>query len=263
MSEEVNETTVNEEQQAPADTAARGAGLRQGILVGLLVLMLAALGYDRFYARPKSEQAHATVESMISEQNRSATGGVTYDSDDVRKKLGREPSQIDEQKYHTVETYQWVGGIPTRSYSVYVIYKNSASRKQLRGTTLNEPPEDDVLPKGPLTQEEIDRLKAEALAAAAAAGEPDPAANERGEGPASVAPEDDPVLRETDPPAEDTDANENDANENDANENDAAEDKPDAASPSNEDKPDDDGSAVDDDDPQVPEDEPATEKAAE
>jgi hypothetical protein len=107
---------VNQSQGMSAST------IRQIVLIGILILGLVALGYDRKVARPAAEEAHKNLEDEMARVY--ADEGEAMNKVAVEKVLGKKPSEVKKEKggYYQWARYSWMSGLPGRTYNVWVVY---------------------------------------------------------------------------------------------------------------------------------------------
>ena len=94
------------------------------VLIAILLVMIAALGYDRKVARPAVDDAFDKVKVMNTKNNQKGAdqgGGITTNAD-VQKILGRKPSKKMKVEAYNVEVYSWRAGIPWRTYDYFAVY---------------------------------------------------------------------------------------------------------------------------------------------
>jgi hypothetical protein len=118
-----NSQTNPEPSQATTPAVpSNGSSKRLGILLCVLAISLAAMGYDRFVARPAVTAAYAAI---IAENDRvNAKPGETFTNKDVQKLIGKSPAEtLTTPDKNTVEIYQWRAGLPIRTHDLFVVYK--------------------------------------------------------------------------------------------------------------------------------------------
>jgi hypothetical protein len=118
-----NSQTNPEPSQATTPAGpSNGSSKRLGILLCVLAISLAAMGYDRFVARPAVTAAYAAI---IAENDRvNAKPGETFTNKDVQKLIGKSPAEtLTTPDENTVEIYQWRAGLPIRTHDLFVVYK--------------------------------------------------------------------------------------------------------------------------------------------
>lgn len=121
------------------------------ILVVVLVLGIIAVAYDRLMARPSSEKAYEVVNGLIDKRIGSPANALPVTNEDVHKELNRKPNRTNTTQHYTEEVYSWRRGLLLLSYNLYVIYtKDKQGRLELHSCSLNEPPEPEHLPSGPV-----------------------------------------------------------------------------------------------------------------
>lgn len=73
--------------------------------------------------------------------NFSEAGEVTNTNEDVKNLIGKEPSRTTHRETYALEEYRWRGGLPTRSYVIYVVYdKREDGQLLLNNAWFNEDP---------------------------------------------------------------------------------------------------------------------------
>lgn len=99
----------------------KGSSKRLGILLVVLAVGLAAMGYDRYVARPAVTAAYAAI---LAENGKAyTTPGKTLTNKDVQKLIGKTPAKIlEDSDGNTVEIYQWRAGLPIRTHDLFAIY---------------------------------------------------------------------------------------------------------------------------------------------
>ena len=137
-----------------------GSG-RKLFLVLLLLVAVAALGYDFLVAKPAWEEAFNRAQTMqdpkkdsqgeaIQENGRIVRlGDVDGDGDitpkDVKQFLNRAPSTSESPADNTlVETYSWRRGIPFATYDVHVIYSRGKNSTTLYSVSKRRPKAEDL-----------------------------------------------------------------------------------------------------------------------
>lgn len=118
---------------------------RQIILLVLLLIMLLALGWDYKIARPQSKaKADELSEAAQARAVKARTGQLS--SDEVAEVLEREPSTtLDGDKY-TIEVFKWRGGLPWKSYNVWVVYRKTSDGPRFHTLSYLTEPEDKYMP---------------------------------------------------------------------------------------------------------------------
>ncbi|TWT71796.1 EF-hand domain-containing protein [Crateriforma conspicua] len=97
------------------------SNVRQYVLLGVLALLLAALGYDYKVARPQVDEAFAKVESKAIEFGRKPDQFLSNDI--VQSTLGFAPMDTFMEGSRKVEVYGFQSGLPLRKHKMYVTYK--------------------------------------------------------------------------------------------------------------------------------------------
>ena len=102
-------------------TPPNGSSKRLGILLVVLAVGLAAMGYDQYVARPAVTAAYAAI---LAENGKVyTTPGKTLTNKDVQKLIGKTPAKtLTDEDGNTVEIYQWRAGLPIRTHDLFAIY---------------------------------------------------------------------------------------------------------------------------------------------
>jgi len=133
-----------------AKEPAQTSPLRVGILLGVLVLVIALLGYDFMIAGPATKDADAAVEKLSTDRN---AKGVVKDGKinadlvkpaDVQALLKKKPSSTKQEKDYFVEYYWW-GGMPHRNF-ISVLYYGTGDNLRYNTHYLNKSPDKEDLP---------------------------------------------------------------------------------------------------------------------
>ncbi len=109
-------TTTNTPSAPP-----NGSSKRLGILLVILAVGLAAVGYDQYVARPAVVAAYAAI---LAENGKVyTTPGKTLTNKDVQELIGKTPAKtLTDEDGNTVEIYQWRAGLPIRAHELFAIY---------------------------------------------------------------------------------------------------------------------------------------------
>ncbi len=96
--------------------------LRLILLLLVFGVLLACLLYDRTIARPTFEKATKIVLDLLDEKmpDPNHDGGITQA--EIQDLLGRAPTSVQQVENGLIELYSWRGGIPYRTYDLYVTY---------------------------------------------------------------------------------------------------------------------------------------------
>jgi len=107
---------------APPSEPPSGSSKRLGIMLVVLAVGLAAVGYDRYVARPAVTAAYA---SILAENGKVyTTPGKTFTNKDLQKLIGKMPARtLTDADGNTVEIYQWRAGLPIRTHDLFAIYE--------------------------------------------------------------------------------------------------------------------------------------------
>jgi hypothetical protein len=117
---------MSEEQKSSAG-AHSGAALRKGILYGLLVIMLVALGYDYLVARPAVDEAYDKI--VKENQRMNARPGEVLTNTGVAELIGKEPSETFNDGADLVEVYAFRGGLPMKPHKLFAVYKRQGEQQ--------------------------------------------------------------------------------------------------------------------------------------
>lgn len=115
---------------AEAPPAKKGSVLRLSILLGVLVILLVALGYDYAIAKPAMEDANKRLQALVDERHKQGVEkGQPVFSADVQKVIGFAPTMTKKNDDKTtVEMYCWWGPMPylnTARRYLWVKYEGS------------------------------------------------------------------------------------------------------------------------------------------
>lgn len=139
-------------QVAPRPPKQQGNPVRLGILLLVLAIAIAALGFDYFIAQPGAIAGHAKLEKLNAHQiEQNAKKSERLTSEVVQRELGRAPTWVQEGPFYTVEYYCWWGQVPVFTYQgdrrhyVSAVYVGDEPRR-LYAHYLNEPPPTEDLP---------------------------------------------------------------------------------------------------------------------
>jgi len=149
--------TTNTTSSTPATQAAPGPPkranpIRLGILLLLLAIAIAALGFDYFIAQPGAIAGHeklSTLNAFQIEQTTKKSKRLT--SEVIQRELGRTPTWVEEHPHYTVEYYCWWGQVPVFTYEgerrhyISLVYVGNEPRR-LYSHYQNEPPPTEDLP---------------------------------------------------------------------------------------------------------------------
>jgi hypothetical protein len=133
------EETASPEVAHPEHAAPQRQGMTfRIVLIVLLVLAVVALVIDR-QAQSKAQTLHDELVEMYE----SASARDKPLLNDVHDKIGFEPADTydhDRAANTMVEEYRYRGGLPWRTYTVYVYYRK-APEERLYSVSLNQPEE--------------------------------------------------------------------------------------------------------------------------
>jgi hypothetical protein len=93
---------------------------RTGVLVAILVVVVGMALYERLYALPASEKAHAEIDEAAGQRLLSSEPPLT--ADEIQHLVGKQPSETvsDDESY--MEKYVWRRGLPWRTFYMWVVY---------------------------------------------------------------------------------------------------------------------------------------------
>ena len=119
---------------APLPPPAAGGSVRLVILIGVLLVVVGALGYDIVVLKPACDKAYADIQKLVDERNKQGVKtGSLVTSADIQKLLGRKPTWTveDEKLGYTLEYYCWWGKMPLlnrRRHFIAVMYVGQKPR---------------------------------------------------------------------------------------------------------------------------------------
>lgn len=131
---ETNSPAATDRDRPVSPSAPPQSPVRLLVLLGLLVLAVAALGYDHFVARPGVDAADKQLQAFVEAQNKKGVkDAALVNSADVQKELGRAPTMVveDDEKGATVEYYCWWGNMPhlnRQRHFIAVVYVGQKPR---------------------------------------------------------------------------------------------------------------------------------------
>lgn len=115
-------------EQASAQGDKKSGSKRSKLLIAILAILLAALGYDYVVARPSVDSAYDKIAERSVAVNADTTQMFT--DSDVRELLGREPARtFNDADGDRVEVYSWRAGLPFRTHDLFVVYKSNDGRQ--------------------------------------------------------------------------------------------------------------------------------------
>jgi hypothetical protein len=115
-------SSLNEGQNASQPSSDKPGGnrqatlIRQGVLIGILVIVGGALAYDYLVARPKAQAAYDKAGEFEKSQ---AVRDV------VIKELGEPSKTFTKEGDLTIDRYDFRSGVIFRKYEVYIVYNRS------------------------------------------------------------------------------------------------------------------------------------------
>ncbi|MAI32568.1 MAG: hypothetical protein CMM07_12970 [Rhodopirellula sp.] len=100
----------------------KGSSKRLGILLFVLAGSVAAMGYDRYVAKPAVQAAYNAI---LKENGKVYTTiGKTFTNKDLQNLIGKTPAKtLTDSDGNTVEIYQWRAGLPIRTHDLFAIYE--------------------------------------------------------------------------------------------------------------------------------------------
>lgn len=119
------------------------ANLRVGVLLVVFFVLLGALAYDFRVARPAAQAGYEKVIGLLEKRAKSRKGDAEFEPADVQRELGCAPSSTRQQGLTTIETYSWRGGMPLRTYNLYVLYQG-VSNPKLANALQSEPTDKEI-----------------------------------------------------------------------------------------------------------------------
>jgi cytochrome c553 len=125
---------------------------RLALLLGMLVLVMAALIYDYAWARYGVEAADQRIGALIEARTRlGAQAGDLLMAVDIHKELGMEPTWVDRhaEDQYEIEYYCWWGRVPffnMRRHYLAIVYVGDAPRRRFSSHHKNERPPRSALP---------------------------------------------------------------------------------------------------------------------
>jgi hypothetical protein len=123
-------------EKPPAAPPPKGSALRLAVLLGLLLLVLGALAYDQFVAKPHVEAADKALDEYVKNINAmpvTADGGGIVGQQEVKKFFGWGPTWVksDDAAGYTIEYYCYWGYMPYLSRQrqfIAVVYTGKSRR---------------------------------------------------------------------------------------------------------------------------------------
>lgn len=97
--------------------------VRTGILIVVLLVALAAAGYEFAIARPQWQSASETLGDW-------AEQALPKTIEDAHKELGKQPSETRTTDEFIMEKYEWRSGLVFRTHKLYVTYGVQAKEIQ-------------------------------------------------------------------------------------------------------------------------------------
>ncbi len=100
-------------------------------------------------ARPGAEKGYQEVMELAKARSTAAHGADVIGPEQVQRKLGKQPANVETKDRYLIETYNWRGGALVKSHFVKVIYTGH-EKPLLYTALLNEEPNEDNLPMNKL-----------------------------------------------------------------------------------------------------------------
>jgi hypothetical protein len=118
---------MSEAENKPAKSSGgnSAAMFRQIFLVLIMLLGLAALGYDYLLARPGADQAHQKMEEVHDQQKAAKADEKIATKEKMQEIAGKAPGTVEKKDNYLLETYYWRRGLPWYSYTVTVLYEKN------------------------------------------------------------------------------------------------------------------------------------------
>ena len=135
--------TVSDARPA-GERPAHGSGfkIRMGVLLTILAVAVAAVGWEFLVAKPGVDAAWAKVQKE-EEEVAKKPGVIQTVNTDIHKLIGKTPSDTKTKGNYTIEEFRWQRGMPIWKYSIYVVYLGP--EKRLNHAYLNQEPSEQDL----------------------------------------------------------------------------------------------------------------------
>jgi hypothetical protein len=146
---------------AKPPTSPSPSPLRLVILLGVLVVVVGALLYDKVVAPPRVKAAYDKLQVAAVKHNENGlkgaqktagdkndpgkVGGLLY-SADIQKVIGMGPTKTEKHELYTIEHYCWWGWIPRDGNYITVLYLGSPENPHYSTHYANMMPEDAAIP---------------------------------------------------------------------------------------------------------------------
>jgi hypothetical protein len=131
---ETHKAEPHSESKAASAPPPKPSATRLAVLLGILAVVLGALAYDQFAAKPKCEAADKALEEFVQETNaKPVNDGGIVGREQVQKHFGWGPTWVvdNEPEGYTIEYYCWWGYMPYLSrqrHFIAVLYKGKSRR---------------------------------------------------------------------------------------------------------------------------------------
>jgi len=154
----------------PAPAGAKASPVRLVVLLAILAILVGALGFDWFVAKPGVEAADRTLKSAAEKNNSVGfTKNVSaaerdkqladslLDSADVQRILNKSPAKTVKGDGYMIEVYRWWGYVPLSRHYMSVVYLGNEANFRYSTHYVNSPAPAESLPgyeRPPLAYEE-------------------------------------------------------------------------------------------------------------
>jgi hypothetical protein len=121
---------MSEQQGQPPSSKGRNptALAIRSVLLVILVVLLAALLYDRFVAAPRANKAYDAVDALLTAAEQPSMGENTRPVTDVEVKsaIGEPGHPREDAGQFAIDRYSWRRGLLFTSYDLYVVFHKDA-----------------------------------------------------------------------------------------------------------------------------------------
>ena len=121
---------MSEQQGQPPSAKGRNpAALAiRGLLLVVLIVLLAALLYDRFVAAPQANKAVEAVQGLMETIESPSMGESVEPVTDavVSRAIGKPSAQREESGKLVIDRFSWRRGLLVTSYNLYVVYQKDS-----------------------------------------------------------------------------------------------------------------------------------------
>ncbi len=121
---------MSEQQGQPPSAKSRNPTMLalRGLLLVILVVLLAALVYDRFVAAPRLNQAYDAVDALLTDAEQPSMGEIKkpVTDVDVKSAIGEPEHPREDAGQFAIDRYSWRRGLLFTSYDLYVVYHKDA-----------------------------------------------------------------------------------------------------------------------------------------